>query len=332
MLHKSLNYHFNLNNVHLNESFIQETNNPIPDCFLSIPNLNTLNPNEYKIEDGTLDYSLIDKNPLYSDINNFKHIEKDFKLNRNEEKTCDVFGQNIFSIIKKNNDNHTQSTDCFEFEKSNKNLFKKSRLGRKRKDDNTIGEHNKFSDDNLRRKSKSLVMDYALEFINERIKIIYKGNIGNGIQEKKLLSLDQKYKADTSIENNRNFLYKTLGEIFSGDVSLKFSIKYPEYNKNIIKRLLNEKDENKRQYFYKLFNITFLQCIEAFCGADDCEELKGFKKFRDIKNNLKDKNEPKYLDKLEAYLNNFEEKINNKKGRKLKRKNEEKEKKSELNE
>jgi hypothetical protein len=224
MLHKSLNYHFNLNNVHLNESFIQETNNPIPDCFLSIPNLNTLNPNEYKIEDGTLDYSLIDKNPLYSDINNFKHIEKDFKLNRNEEKTCDVFGQNIFSIIKKNNDNHTQSTDCFEFEKSNKNLFKKNRLGRKRKDDNTIGEHNKFSDDNLRRKSKSLVMDYALKFINERIKIIYKGNIGNGLQEKKLLSLDQKYKADTSIENNRNFLYKTLGEIFSGDVSLKFSI------------------------------------------------------------------------------------------------------------
>ena len=332
MLHKSLNYQFNLNNVHLNESFIQETNNPIPDCFLSIPNLNTLNPNEYKIEDGTLDYSLIDKNPLYSEINNFKHIEKGIKLNISEEKTYDVFGQNIFSIIKKNNDNPTQSTDCFEFEKSNKNLFKKNRLGRKRKDDNTIGEHNKFSDDNLRRKSKSLVMDYALKFINERIKIIYKGNIGNGLQEKKLLSLDQKYKADTSIENNQNFLYKTLGEIFSGDVSLKFAIKYPEYNKNIIKRLLNEKDENKKQYFHRLFNIKFLQCIEAFCGADDCEELKGFKKFRDIKNNLKDKNEPKYLDKLEAYLNNFEENINNKKGRKLKRKNEEKEKKSELNE
>ena len=332
MLHKILNYRLNLNNLHLNESFIQETNNPISDCFLSISNLNTLDQNEYKIEDGTLDYSLIDKNPLYSEINNFKHIEKGIKLNISEEKTFDVFGQNRFSIIKKNNDNPTQSTYCFEFEKSNINLFKKKRLGRKRKDDNTIGEHNKFSDDNLRRKTKSLVMDYALEFINERIKIIYKGKIGNGIHEKKLLSLDQKYKSDTSIENNRNFLYKTLGEIFSGDISSKFAIKYPEYNKNIINRLLNEKDENKKQYFNRLFNIKFLQCIEAFCGADDCEELKGFKKFRDIKNNLKDKNEPKYLDILEAYLNNFEENINNKKGRKLKRKNEEKEKKSELNE
>ena len=126
MLHKILNYQFNLNNLHLNESIIQETNSPIPDCFLSIPNLNTLNPNEYKIEDGSLDYSLIDKNPLYSEINNYKHIEKGIKLNISEEKTYDVFGQNIFSIIKKNNYNPTQSTDCFDLKNQIKIYLKKA--------------------------------------------------------------------------------------------------------------------------------------------------------------------------------------------------------------
>ena len=260
MLHKNLNYEFNLNNEYLNDSLIQETNNQIPDYF-SISNLNNLNPNEYKIEDGTLDYSFINKIPLDPEINNLKHIEKDNKLNISEEKTFDIFRQKISSIIKKNNDNNTQSTDCFEFEKLNRNLFPKNRLGRKRKDDNTIREHNKYSDDNLRRKSKSLVINYALEFINERIKIIYKGNIGNGIQKKELLSLGQTHKADLSIDNNRSFLYKTLGEIFSEDISPRFSIKYPEYNRNIIKRLLNDKDENKRLYFKRLFNIHFVKCI-----------------------------------------------------------------------
>ena len=223
MLHKILNYNFSLNNQHLNESFIQETNNSIPNCFLSITNLNTLNQNEYKIEDGTLDYSFINKNPLYSEINISEHIEKDIKLNINEEKTCDIFGQNRFSVIKKNNDNHTQSTDCFEFDKSNKNLFKKSRLGRKRKDDNTIGEHNKFSDDNLRRKCKYIILSSLMEFINAKIKSIYNGDIGNYIYKKELLTLNKNQISDASIDFNKNFLNRTLGDIFSDTINSRFT-------------------------------------------------------------------------------------------------------------
>ena len=67
--------------------------------------------------------------------------------------------------------------------KSKSKLIKKSRLFLKRKNDNTIGKHTKYADDNLRRKIKNLVLKYALEFLNEKIRALYKGNIGKGISK-----------------------------------------------------------------------------------------------------------------------------------------------------
>ena len=46
--------------------------------------------------------------------------------------------------------------------------------------------HNRFSDDNLRRKCKHIVLQITMDFINEKISEIY-GNIGQGIFIKKLL-------------------------------------------------------------------------------------------------------------------------------------------------
>ena len=328
MFQKLSNFHTNLED----DTFIPETNNLISETNLfSISNYNTLNPNDYKIEDRTVPndlfflnkYSLLNHNNLPNDI----FSKTNLKLKKEKIVNGQVLNKNIFSIIK--NDNHTQSTDWMENEKTKSNLFQKSRLGRKRKNDNSIRDHDKYASDNLRRKAKNLVIDYALEFINEKIRMIYKGNIGNGMNKKVLLALNQDFKSDTSIENNKNFLYKTLGEIFSSNISTRFSDYYPEYNKNIIQRLLNEKDENKRLAFKRLFDIQFLQCIEAFCGNDDCEELKGFKKYRDIKKNLEEKHEQKYIEKLENFLQNYENNIKDKTGRKSRRSNEDKDKEKE---
>ena len=57
-----------------------------------------------------------------------------------------------------------------------------------------------------------------------------------------------------------------------------------------------------------------MECLKRFCGNDDCEELKDFKKFSGIKNKFR--NEPEFINKLESYLNNFENNIKSKKGRK----------------
>ena len=66
-----------------------------------------------------------------------------------------------------------------------------------------------------------------MAFFNEKIRILYKGNIGNGINKKELFPINRIYKVNTSIEDNKNFIYKTLGEIFLGDISSRFKTNFP---------------------------------------------------------------------------------------------------------
>jgi hypothetical protein len=49
----------------------------------------------------------------------------------------------------------------------------KKKLGRKIKSDGYLGEHNKFPDDNIIRKIKSIILNNVLFFINQKIKINY---------------------------------------------------------------------------------------------------------------------------------------------------------------
>ena len=105
-------------------------------------------------------------------------------------------------------------------------------------------------------------------------------------------------------------LDKKLGDIFSQDISTKFTNYLTKHNSILIQRLLNEKDDKKRICFQKLFNITFLQCLKYFNGTEHYEELEGFQQFNDIKH--KYANDPKYLFELEAHLNNYDKIINEK--------------------
>ena len=248
-------------------------------------------------------------------IKSIKSI-KPIKLIINEEK---------LSTIKLNRENHSfpkinknnKDISKAKIEKIKNNLEIKSHLGRKRKNENSFGKHNKFSDDNLRRKAKSLIIDYSLEFLNEKIKKIYKGNLGEGIAIKKLLPINKFVKSENTIQYNKDILQKKLGDIFSISISARYTYYSPNHNIDLIKRLLNERDRKKRLYFKKLFNITFLQCLKRFCGKDNCEELKDFKTFSDIKNKFKD--EPEYINEIETYLIKFENNIKSKKGRKKKK-------------
>ena len=86
--------------------------------------------------------------------------------------------------------------------------------------------------------------------------------------------------------------------------------------KNIpfIENLLNEKDEDKREKFKKIFNLTFADCIQLFLGNNKYNELEGFPVFDEIKSELNENDE--FLKKIKNFLLNFERIINNKKPRK----------------
>lgn len=257
-----------------------------------------LNDNYLK-EESFIKIKFINQNDKPTKITTKEEKSINEEINLSKEQKKKVFNRDNYNV---------------NFIEKNKNNNEKKICGRKRKNDNTIGIHNKYSDDNIRRKCKHLVLNSVMEFINEKIKIIYNGNIGNNILKKELLTLNKSQKHDANINNNKTFLEKNIGEIFSDRISARFTNYLPEHNKLLILRLKTEKDENKRLYFSKLFDLTFLQCLKHYRGSDFIEELDGLKCFKEIKNEISIEKE--YIDLLEYYLKNFERIINNKKPRK----------------
>ena len=207
-----------------------------------------------------------------------------------------------------------------------KNKTPKKKCGRKRQrsdGEKNIEEHNKFSDDNLLVKVKYLLLKHLLDFINKKIVLIYNNNIGKGVFKKELQTLNRSQQSNSSINYNKLLINKTLEEIFSENISSRYTNFPLNHNKVTIQKLKNEKDEDKKIYFNKLFNLTFIKCLEHFIGKIFINELDGMKTFSEMKDDIAltcEKDGDKYIIKLENYLNNFESIINNKKGRNIKKK------------
>lgn len=197
-----------------------------------------------------------------------------------------------------------------EFNQKGNEMLKKKR-GRKVKGSSS-GEHNKYSDDNLRRKVKHLVLKNTSDFINNKISSLYQ-NVDKGIMSKKLLTIKQDQISNATIYFNKNFLNKKIGDIFSADISTRYTNYLIEHNKNLIDSLINEKDEYYREYFTGLFNLKFIDCLKQFRGSENYYYLNGITTFDEIKNEFE--NDKDYLDALTKYINEYENIIANKKER-----------------
>ena len=196
-------------------------------------------------------------------------------------------------------------------------IIKKKKVGRKRKLD--YEDNHKIANDNMIRKCKHLVINNCIEFLNFQIKKIYHNNIGEGILIKKILDINQVQKSDNKLETTKLFLNKKLSEIFSVDISSKYTSFLPAHNKILISRLLNEEDIEKREKFQKIFNLTFADCIQLFLGNNNKYiEFEGFPVLDEIKDELNEDNE--YLEKIKNFLLNFEDIIKHKKPRKRNKK------------
>ena len=176
----------------------------------------------------------------------------------------------------------------------------------------TGGEHTKYSDDNLRRKCKHLVLKYTMDFINEKISSVYDG-VNKGILTKKLLTINQKQTSNATVSFNKKFLYKKIKDIFSEDISSRYTNFLRQHNKNLINSLINEEDDQKRNYFIDLFNLRFIDCLEHFRGTADFFCLVGLTTFEEIKDQFNDDKD--YLEALTKYIYSYEEITNNKKER-----------------
>ena len=229
---------------------------------------------------------------------------------------------NNMNNITQLNDNFIPLLACPSPANDKKIMVPKKKCGRKRVKDssqkNTEG-HNKFSDDNLLVKAKYLLLKNLLDFINKKIIVLYNNNIGKGVFKKELQILNRSQQSNSSVNYNKLLINKTIEEIFSEKISKRYTNFPPYHNKIIIQTLKKEKDEKKNIYFNKLFNLTFMECLDHFIGKIFIDELDGLKTFGEVKGSIAlncEEDREKYIGKLEKYLSNFEENINNKKARK----------------
>ena len=173
--------------------------------------------------------------------------------------------------------------------------------------------HTKYAFDNMVRKTKSMIIKLLLNFINKKILVIYDGKIGHGDNIKKLFLMNQAQVSNANINFNRAFLERTLGEIFSADLSKRISNYKKNHNKTLIEELINEKDKEKKEYFNCLFNLTFSDCLKYFRSSNNANNpkyiyIEGLTKFCDLENDskFKQQNDEKFIEHMKEFINNYE--------------------------
>lgn len=247
----------------------------------------------------------------------FENNELDYKINDNDTEYISKEKEKVNE--KALNEENYLKDDSRNSEINNndeKKLKKKSGRKKTKNKDNKI-EHNKYSCDNLLRKCKHLVIKSLKEFLNEQIISKYNGNIGCGVFRKEFQTFKQSQKSNAKIIYNQMFIHKTIGEIFSENVSARITNLPKNHNKLLINTLINEKDEGIKNYFNKIFNLKFIECVDHFIGTTHIEILNGLKCFEDIKEKIikKYKDGEEYCKNLDLYLKKYKEIILSKRGR-----------------
>ena len=166
----------------------------------------------------------------------------------------------------------------------------------------------KFYLDNMIKKFKSRFINILLKFINNKISEIYHIN---------LLRISYKFVSNIRSDFNFELLQTSIGDIFSKEISSKYKNISIDHNKNIIKRLLNEEDEKKKNIFVNLLNKTFLECLDHFRGTKNIKELEGLEKeYNNMINELETRDyDEEYILEFINIIYNYENLFNNKRKR-----------------
>ena len=189
----------------------------------------------------------------------------------------------------------------------------KNKKGRKRKNSNELGEHNKYSYDNICRKLKNKVLHFLYLFINDKI-VKMKKLSKYKIKRYTLKKINQKQIVDSHAEFNKDFLQKSLKDIFKVDISTRNKKREAGHNKKIIENLLNnEKDVIIKDYFNSLFNLSFLDCLKHFRGTEKNIILEGMVTFEECKQQIFINDDIDYIKYFYDYMIYYEEVVKNKK-------------------
>ena len=154
--------------------------------------------------------------------------------------------------------------------------------------------HNKFSNDNIKRRIKASFNKYIIKLLNKLVKEKYKK------ARIKFLKMNIKITKDISIEYNRHLLNKYIKEII---VKMSNKYKNQENNKNCIKFIENKKDNEE---IINILNMTYEQLYTNYFLKSTKNNSQEYS-YEAVKEKLLKLNGKKYLDKFVENAESFVE-------------------------
>ena len=254
---------------------------------------------------------------LNKDKSKETEIKKDINENNKENIELIILDRQIENInieenkeieikIDNNDTNNLNTPNILKENNEDKNLNKK------RNRDKNINIK-KISFDKIMRRIKTGVLNAIIRFINHKIEIDYNYDIGKGACIKQLLSINKKEYSHSKVDENKKFLFKNLEEILATNISEKYTNYIPTHNIELVQNLINKGEDYK-----KIFELTFLDCVEYISGTKNIDVLDGLDKIDDILKLEKDIDEND-KENFRYCMMNYKDIIEGKKGRNSKK-------------
>ena len=274
--------------------------------------------NKEKTENNS---SSTQKTESSTQLNKDEEIENKKDSNENNKENTDIIildkqieninieeSEEIESKINNNNDIININTPNIPEEKS-----EDTNLNKKRNRDKNIN-NKQINFDKILRRIKMSILDAIIRFINHKIEIDYNYDIGKGICEKKILQIDKKELTHSKVEENKYFLLKNLKDILATNISKKYTNYKKTHNIELIQKLINKGEDYK-----KIFELTFLNCVEYIRGTKNISILDGLDKIDDIIKIEEQKMDKDEIENFVDFIMDYENILDGKEGRNSKK-------------
>ena len=241
---------------------------------------------------------------------------KIFDITLDSIKSNYIFNPYLKFSLSESKQNYPKYKAINEPEEDKELKFISRKRGRKNKDSEEQNNdfmrerkiHNKFSNDNVKRRLKALFHNYIINLLNDLMSQYFKENI------KKFVKINSRITKDIGIEYNRKILNKKIKDIII-EVSDKYQNK--ENNKECIKYIQSKKDNEK---IVKILNMTYRELyLNYYLKSVNTSELNSFEEH---KRKLLKEYGKEYLDLFIQNANNFINFFTNGKNRKSRKRKE----------
>ena len=179
-------------------------------------------------------------------------------------------------------------------------IRKNKKIGRIKKNSGFIGKHNKLSQDNIIRKIKGRFHEKVRLYINEEYKNYCLKNESDVIINNWLKKIDPKYSRKIKKQDNLKWFKSKVYEVFSENVSLKYSSHSPDSNKKKIEKLFSSTETNNVK---NILNTTIEVLFNKYISN---EAIKGFKTLNDDLHDLEKQMNEAGQDNIKDYLEKYE--------------------------